>query len=1439
MSSSAGGVSHLSTLSTALLAAACTALVASVIFVTVALRRYLKARKRRQSIRASMVITATAAQIYAARVARKSLATEDVSEPYLNHAPDVAHNAIHNLKAMSLAQKTLVSMRQQGFLPKAASPSPKLPDAALLSPRMPPSIASPNPQAPPRSPRSPGLTELTMSPGPSILLLPIKYGKSPSLSPNMAIADIHKKPAAQQKQQQQEQKKKKQTRSNIPSMLLRSLGVLPDLSNNSAATQTTDQSETPDGDAIPMASLGSQGSASPMQNAKDAADEDSLTPILDLGIDFGDDGDFQKSLRFQDTFDAALANDSGMKDSDASHKQQQDITTTKPKKPEVPSGMAALWKALSPVSASSSPPPSTTLLPYASSHTSSTRSYLPTPPPSAGLPPAPSSSSMSKQPSNISLQSKLSHSTLRSGTGSAASRSVSPASGPGRVDQVAIDMPAFAAANAEAASSSGFRPLSLGLNLSGSASQGTLMNMLGSLRKVSLSSRDDSLDLESANGSTTLGSSTSRSLSSEAISLSSSQTSFDSESTTSFGKANLIPAASVPPLPPMPVSLLRTPEEASKIVTETNFPSANEDQAEGASAPIAIASVSSRKRASTLGALDRPKIQLPDLMHPRAAPLPPKSAQQVPSVDAMQVQRASIMNLKSQSTDSLPLKAGSGAALNFTSPYHRALFPDPPLNENVLPFCLPPNSPILAQFGTSPSASPKPSFTDTVRARLSLSRKSFTSSPGFNSRDNTPRLSAIDLFPKPNSDLLKTLDHFSTTDSKPQDASSPIIAQNDSSRPLQHHKVKQLASSSLRPATSPVIGQQKSPTIMFNGEMVEPTRPLRLNKPGSAGGRLGGSPQLLRAEASPSPIMQLDRWASESSNSHGSDLPVASAAEGHSAGLVSPLVADSEGMLSPLGERIDFTKFDAATARSDSWMDSPEEACSPLDRVESRLSIQQGAGNGLMTTTNGSMLDKPVSNITTKVGVAPLPSPLQESFTAVSSPSTPMEEMATPRPGSNQYASGRESHLTDEELEYLSHRDSVLSVAASTISMASNSTCMTDSVGDDLELAADRRARLLASVQQNLAKAQAKDAKRESRAADRVRKSYMSRISHASHSSQSSGMSKSSSLRNIPEELSDGSQTMGLGLFEEADEEEMAQQEEQDQLQRQQQMPRPADPLTPPLTPVDASIHAKNGSRPSQHGQTPSTSSASSLGSSYSAGHYRQQQQQRMGQSKAGLAPLDVAAANRLSPSRTSGVTSPASSLKLRPLSLAASSTVGGSPMKRFEQPAFSPALSANIPSPSPAHVAAPNERMGRYNEEGRSSRSTTYRQGGVLPTISSKGALDTGRAHHVEPSLTHSDSTTSMGSMMSSLGSFSSRMSHFPSPIRSSFSNNSTTKITGMRPLTASSREESYTGLAASQSLYSTASSGSMSSGGGRLGYKSTELSTRPSADEPIETIS
>jgi hypothetical protein len=496
----------------------------------------------------------------------------------------------------------------------------------------------------------------------------------------------------------------------------------------------------------------------------------------------------------------------------------------------------------------------------------------------------------------------------------------------------------------------------------------------------------------------------------------------------------------------------------------------------------------------------------------------------------------------------------------------------------------------------------------------------------------------------------------------------------------------------------------------------------------------------------------------------------------HSEGIFSPLVDGMDGGASPSGERIEFGVSEPQ------WT---ENASSPLEQTEA---ASPAGTPSVQTPATADDLDSPAM------------------------------DRSTPRPNSSSDAGAFAED--EEELEYLSHRDSMISVAASTISMMSNSTCMSDSMGDEIDMAADRRAKLLASVQQNVAKAKAKDAKRESHAATRFRKSHMSHMSQ---------MSQSSSLRNIPEELSGGASTMGLGLFE--SEEEDANDEEKENLADSPQghgrkkpenlvlMPqhdsRLIGPLTPPLTPIDATA----GQKQSRHVPTPSTSSASSMSSAASV-------PRRMKPSRGRLAPLDVGAANRLSPSATEqgrgGASSP-SSLKLRPLSLAASLHSGdSSPMKRFERPAFSPALSANIPSPGPVHMSAMNERSGRYNEEGRASRSVTYRQGGVLPTVNSKGALDTGRAGHAEPSLTHSDSSTSMGSMASSLGSFS-RMGHFPSPVRASFSNQGLGKAMGMRPMMIgrNSNQVDMPELSSSASSHSFASST-----GGRLGYKTSDLS-------------
>lgn len=1298
-SAAAGGSSGLSTLSTSLLAAFCTAVVAASIFFLVALRRYLKARKRRSMMSIASAPPATAEAIYTSHVKSKSISTDDIGKPHLKYAPERAHNARYDLTRMSLAQKTVVSMRQQGFLPPKAFASPKFPKAALLSPRMQPPLSADLP--PPRTPLSPGLTELTMSPGPSILLKPMTYGKSPNLSLTPR-SDVH-----EEKKEDAIEQKKKLTRSNIPSMLLRSLGVLPDTSGASKETLVEDKE-----DAM----------------TKDA-DEPSLTPILDLGIDFGHDESFEQSLQLRSDFSFAQTDNPWT---------ASPAPTPSPNNPKSPA-MVSLIEALSPQPDADSLPsfktsPSAAMATLPTS--ASTRSHVPTPPPTAGLPPAPASTQMYKAPSSSSLHSKASRATAK--TASSAADSFHSATG--SIGAICINMPTLeaeayggASSDVEDEVSLPYRPLSLGLGPPKSPSQNTFTKIIGSLRKVP--SRSEDIDLEAASSSIHT-SSTSRSFSSEAMSYSSSQTSMDIEANTSFGKANVVPAASMPPLPPMPMSLLKYNEEQTPNSKSTTVPAA---QVETPRRP--------RKRASTLGALDQPKLVMPDLMHPRAAPLPPgvspKMASPSINVESVEVNRVSLGQLKSRSSDHLPLKSnGKGAAMNFTSPYHRALLADPPTDGMRLSPGLGADSPILAQLspkmlGNSPSLSPKPSFTESLKARLSL--KSLTGSPSFNSRNSTPRMDTINQFPKPNGD------GFSASEA-----------------PEATPKVKSSAKQNLdaRPATSPNLGQSEvglgisSPAILFNGQEIEPTRPLRFKKPSSAGGRLGGSPSSLLSPALPSPMLHAGGWGAALAQNESATNATPSEA------FYSPLIVE-EG--SPSGERIE---FGALTPMSFN------------DAVSSPMSEATPAA------PSSSMLGMASANEAT----------------------TPELDASTPRPNS----SSDSGAFADEEpeLEYLSNRDSIrdsmVSVAASTISIMSNSTCMSDSVGEDLEQAADRRARLLATVQQNLAKSKAKDAKRESNAVNRFRKSQMP---------------QSSSLRSIPEALSGGEKTMGLGLFEseeeEAEEEEEEEDEEKEQLTDSPQsygrrkpdnlvlMPqhdsRHVDPLTPPLTPVDAN----NVQKQSRHAPTPSTSSASSV-SSYSSIPRRMRPSQR------GLAPIDTGMANRLSPATLEvrdGAGSP-SSLKLRPLSLAASLHGSGdsSPMKR-NRSAFSPALSP-IPSPGLAHVAGLNDRSSRYNEEGRSSRSTTYRHGGVLPINSSKGALDTGRAGHAEPSLTHSDSTTSMGSMTSSLGSFS-KMGNFPSPVKSSFSYN-TGKNMAMRP----------------ELSHSTSNQSFASSTAGRLGYKTSDLS-------------
>lgn len=1339
----AGGSGGVGTLSTSLLAAACTAVVGATIFVLVALRRYLKGKKRKSIMIATSPAPASAAAIYASHIKAKSISTEDVGEPHLSYAPQRALNAQHDLTKMSLAQKTVISMRQQSFFPSRPFAAPKFPKAALLSPRMQPPLSADLPS--PCTPKSPGLTELTMSPGPSILLKPVVYGKSPRL-----VSPSSFKSSAKEKKEESPEQKKKNARSAVPSLLLRSLGVLPDFSDSSSQPSMKQEEKE----------VLADDKKQTVEPSNDA-DEPSLTPILDLGIDFGNDESFEHSLKLRGDFSFDQSNSAWLPASSSAESRKQKQAQMSKKSV----GMQSLIEALSPAQPEAatlpgfktSPPAKLSALPSPASF----RSPLPTPPPSAGLPPAPTSAPVPNMSSSSSLQSKASRQTAASGP----SAPDSFHSATGSIGQICINMPPIDMAPSPRlgayeeqevlASTSSFRPLSLGLGPAKSPSQGTLSNILGNLRRPS---RSEDLDLEAANSS--IGeSSTLRSYSSDNMSYSSSQTSVDIEANTSIGKVNIVPAASVPPLPPMPVSLAKLAEDRTPLAQAiTVFVEDNKSL----DSDKVMAPPKQRKRASTLGALDRPKLVMPDLMQPRAAPMPSSAVMAARMggltihVESIEVNRASLMNLKAKSSDHLPLKdIRKGAPMNFMSSYHRTLIPDPPTDSMHLSPGLGADSPILAQLspkqrGTSPSLSPKPSFAESLKTRLSLSRKSVTSSPGFNSRSNTPRLSTINQFPQPNGEGFETFaveaNEACATESTPK------------------MKPSQPAKAASRPATSPVVGSNglgfSSPAILFNGQEMEPTKPLRLRKPGSVGGRLGGSPSsmLSPTSASASPMLHADHWGTP----RAADKKTLTDASPSS--IYSPLVAGAEGTHSPSGERIEF-----GTAHS-----------------------------------------------------SPCNTPVVPATVTIADATSPQMDEATPRPASAETS----AFAHEEELEYLSHRDSMISVAASTISIMSNSTCMSDLMGEDLELAADRRAKLLASVQENLAKAKVKDAKRESYAANRFRKSQMP---------------QSSSLHNIPEALSGGVQTMGLGLFESEEEVGVADEEEEERetledspksaasgygrkkpnnlVLMPQHDSRLIGPLTPPLTPVDGTAMQKQ----SRHAATPSTGSASSASSAASV-------PRRMRPSRGGLAPLDTSAANRLSPGPDSrdGASSP-SSLKLRPLSLAASLHGGdGSPMKRFERPAFSPALPANIPSPRPVHVAALSERSARYNEEGRSSRSTTYRQGGVLPTISSKGALGTGRAGHAEPSLTHSDSTTSMGSMASSLGSFS-RMSHFPSPIKSSFGYNSGVGKPAAMRSGMGSRDNVMSDMPEMPnltSIQSFSSSNNTHTMVGRLAYKTSDLS-------------
>lgn len=433
--------------------------------------------------------------------------------------------------------------------------------------------------------------------------------------------------------------------------------------------------------------------------------------------------------------------------------------------------------------------------------------------------------------------------------------------------------------------------------------------------------------------------------------------------------------------------------------------------------------------------------------------------------------------------------------MNFMSPYHRTLIPDPPMDGAHLSPGLGPNSPILAQlspkvFGNSPSLSPKPTFAESLKARLSLSRKSVASSPGLTSRNGTPHFSTINQFPIPTGEGQTFGQGEDDTD---------VAEMTPRMKFSKFRKAKQSLIAA-RPATSPMVGQQSedvglgfSPAILFNGKEMEPTRPLKFQEPSSAGGRLGGSPSQMLSPSSPtamlspgslSPMLHVGAWG----------RPVASAED---TGALSP-----ESAYSPL--------IDSAAASpqitfgadgSPAWTDGDK---TPLQHMDASRFAPQSPLHG---TTSASALTSPQHH-----------------------------EQATPRPRS----SDADEFGLEGDLDYMSQRDSMISVAASTISMMSNSTCKSESVGEEMEKAADRRTKLLESVQLSLAKTKEKEAKRESQAADRYRRSQMSQMSRMS-------MSQSSSLRNIPEEISGSTQTMGLGLYE--SEEEGEDDEEKENLQ--------------------------------------------------------------------------------------------------------------------------------------------------------------------------------------------------------------------------------------------------------------------------------------------------
>ncbi|KAN0060328.1 hypothetical protein ACQY0O_007657 [Thecaphora frezii] len=1084
---------------------------------------------------------------------------------------------------------------------------------------------------------------------------------APSRPPRARIAGS----ASQNQATSTEVSTQRPARGAVPSLLIRSLGDLPPTQPSSPAVSSGAPSRT----AAPTEML-----KAPQPDPQDDDDE-SLTPILNLDFAFSDETKDAAAVTLEDQLDFEIERTRWMS-----------------------SALSSAYEGRRSLKPSSRAPSRTSMT------SSPTRSAPREVPPTASRSQSPSGSDGAAAPLTKSGKAFT-----------------------------AIEMPELPpppkplSADDRLLSASAFR-LSLGLSFGRSVSQASLGSaVFGNIPSLWPDRSDESRSSSDLESGISDAAGMSRDWSNDGISHSSSSTSLALDpGNTSIAKATIVPAASLPPLPPFPRHLRRPNDQQAESAT---LGTRNKEAASNATATAELVPVPLRKRASTFGSSGELSALLrkDQMAAAIAAPSLPSDAgggaQNQLHVGVAHV-GASAISLPMPTSGAEPTKPKSGTQAPFMSPYHRAVFPDPPSfaarrsldDQGRTSLQLQ-----LAAFSPSPlQGSPRPRFSESLKARLSLSRKSVTGLPTPGSRENSPRLPQLEQMPV----LKPSAGPSAPASAKAGTAPSPTMS--TFFRPLR---------SLSRPSTAEDRKARRSP-LVNDGTLPNESQAEQAS-PASAAQEKATTKY--ETGDSASPIMQPGRWAGGS----GQD----------------PCHPAVPNQTRPELQRIDLSVLQRhISVRST----SSTSVTSPLDEIEARLSmhIDATARPEAQIATHSSV---DCENVAMEV--------INEEKVGVHSRSASQVSQAT-EPGSV-----RMSMLSTES-------------GSATDALSMSSSCATDAMGADHDgTAVDRRARLLASVKQNLAKDR-----------EASRKAMPTNALHELSAT-------------IPEE----STNFGLGLYSAEPEEEEGQEEQGEEgsnggeaserlrqgglrslLSARSGTHRPAAlnlvekhakldndavaPLTPPYTPINSSLLPMGGAAQRQFEQlaqqsghrrlelvsfgakstvVPIGRSRSNVDIATSKESFSQQRGYGARLSPLTGSPstptLAIFASNTDTPLLHAGYGT--NSSKLRPLSLASSSTVlgggnsseTGTPVLRklTERAVFSPALSNSaLSSPNPNFGG----RVSVDHTSRRFSRSGPPAKGGVLPTVNSSGALQTGRAYHAELA-----SSTSKDSMISSNNSFTS----------------------------------------------------------------------------------